>query len=215
MFNENHENSNQQNEENIQSSKLKSILKSSKTSKSKSNPNNNNLKDNKTIELIKSTNNEIEYENKLKNDIAACVDYFDTPSDQLDLEFFNKVKTVHNEYKQIEAQEELRDLREALFNKNKENQTNTKHNELDMSFREDTLLNKFILKKNYQYNMLTKEEAAKYEIIDEDGEIYANMPEYNPDEDLELPNRKYKSQREFDCQTIVSTYSTTDNLPKF
>lgn len=167
-------------------------------------------------DLVKTVTNELEYENKLKNDLDACLNYFDTPSDQLDLEFFNKVKTAHNEFKQIEAQEELKDLREALFNKNKNDRiTDTKHNELEMSFREDTLLNKFILKKNSQYNMLSKEEAAKYEFIDEDGELYNNMPDYDPDEETDLPSRKYKSSREFDCQTIVSTYSTTDNLPKF
>ena len=40
-----------------------------------------------------------------------------------------------------------------------------------MSFREDTLLNKFITKKNAQLNMLSKEDAAKYEFIDENGEL--------------------------------------------
>jgi len=48
-------------------------------------------------DLVKTVINETEYENKLKNDLGACLDYFDTPSDQLDLEFFNKVKTAHNE----------------------------------------------------------------------------------------------------------------------
>ena len=48
-------------------------------------------------DLVKKVINETEYENKLKNDLGECLDYFDTPSDQLDLEFFNKVKTAHNE----------------------------------------------------------------------------------------------------------------------
>jgi len=149
----------------ININKPKSILKTSQSKIAEAKKvNNNQLNDHKTDlkntessiienknDLVKTVINETEYENKLKNSLDACYDYFDTPSDQLDLEFFNKVKSAHNEYKQIEAQEELKDLHEALLNKNKnERITDTKHNELDMSFREDTLLNKFITKKNSQ-----------------------------------------------------------------
>lgn len=54
---------------NIQSSKLKSILKSNKKSK----VDKAEKQIDKNEELIKSTENELQYENKLKNDIDACL----------------------------------------------------------------------------------------------------------------------------------------------
>jgi len=52
---------------------------------------------------------------------------------------------------------------------------------------------------------LTKEEAEALHIKDENGELLATIPEWDLQEEVILPSRKYKREREFDCQTITST----------
>jgi len=78
----------------------KSILKSTNTTK-------------KTLDL-KAFENENALESHLQSNIADCVKYFDTPVQ--DLEFFDKVKSIHKEFEHKQMLEEQAEIDLAVQN---------------------------------------------------------------------------------------------------
>jgi len=78
----------------------KSILKSTNTTK-------------ETLDL-KAFENENALESHLQSNIADCVKYFDTPVQ--DLEFFDKVKSIHKEFEHKQMLEEQAEIDLAVQN---------------------------------------------------------------------------------------------------